>query len=228
MNGAVIQIVDRDEKTLAIPGAMFTPTALNFDQPPTEETLRDVAHLLQRMASSLRYWQGDHLRAWTEFVLQGEDPEPEKQRQLELIKISEYAEISGQSRDALAEADAVARFFPTAARRPGLKFEHHVEAYNGCAGDFLMANAWLDLAEAGGWDVAKLRAHIRGQRAKQEPQEPKPDDIDDAAEMELWAARQIQASRKLTTSAAETRLRSLRKTAELIDLLRARAAPAPR
>lgn len=217
-----LEIVGPD-KTLAMPGVSFTPTALAFESPPTEDILREVGHLLQRMGSSLRYWQGDHLNALLKLVV---TPKPkdtqEKVRQLELGKIAEYADVTGQNRDALAEADAVARFFPASARHPRLKFEHHVEAWSGCDGDFLLANAWLDMAEAHEWNVAKLRAHIRaGRSSSGENTEPRPDDVDDSAEIELWAARQLTAAKALTPAAAANRLKALHRTVALVDTLRA-------
>lgn len=216
---------------LDLPGVKFTKRALIFDGEMQERDVAALGAALVEHAAAMPFWLGDYygqlakLRIALAAKEAGKPIKPERAEQMEIETLGSYADMTNQSRDDVVNTQRTMAFFPHAARRDALSFDHHQEAFAHADGDLLKANGWLDLAEQKQWTVAQLRAFIRKDVARDgaldvEAHEQHEDIDVKAEEFALWAAKRVREVPKLGEDKCAAMLDALRPVADLIDRLR--------
>lgn len=223
----MLALTPQDSQTLTVGGATFSRTGIQFaDTKP--ETVKAVGAALSVMESCVDWGWSDYLP----FALRAHAaPKSEKAKgggnasqQIEMGAIAEYAEMHGRDAHKLQERARVGAFFPPAARRAGLSFAHHAEAWAGAGGNIEQAGAWLARAEEQSWSAAQLRAHIRSATAAQQaPVKPAPPaelaSERDLAELEIVSARRLREAKTIDANRARAMLNELRNTVALVSTL---------
>lgn len=222
------------EKSIAIDGCRFTPTALQFSR-VDEETLVTAGAFLQAIENCSAWWWGDFLAAYCGYNLKVDEKENGgafdelTRRDKEKQYSARYAAICAKEPKTLAHWKGVATFFNSSRRREELTWSHHIEAKEASDGDAAVADHWLDLAEKHKWTHAQLRAAIRRtKQAEQEPNEPMPQLIlpMEVVQCRRWAGAAIKRVDDMDIEEAVALLKELDNVITLAKALASRVANA--
>lgn len=216
------------EKSVSLPGAGVTRTALVINPKATDKELGELGAALVAIDGSRSWWMGDYAlflydRKRAELLAdltekrkaEGKPLTDEDREDITTAGtgyLAEKARVLGIDEGSFRNCQSVARFYRKLSYRndnPAIGFAHHVAAIvgaGGATGEPKRAVAWLIRAEENGWSVSQLREQInRSQSTAKQPElEPLANPwqpLDDADE---WA-RQIEIT-GFTPDAARTQL----------------------
>ena len=196
----------------------------------SEEALSRVGRSLATIESSVGWWWGDYLVAWSEWCLEKDETTAAECARDAELRASTLARYARMRAEALAGEQVkwrmhnyyTALFYNQVSRLTQLSNDHHYEALALLGPDRALTTKWLRRAADAGWTRTELRAHIRGEARKNMglADDPRPaGDTEGLFRARLWARGELARVDDMTAEEAERVLDELRPVVELVGAI---------